>query len=142
MDVKQAAAELDGRQYRDECSSDLHRRMKAAGIVAVFGGSDDLIYFAGAANDECGARNGSEYFFTADGLLENECCDDCRYFARIEAEAVVVRAVWNDSGFSWRYQTEIPHEKFVIMEDDDKYCEGIVFALKDVGERNGRSSEV
>lgn len=132
MDVRQAAAELNGRQYRDECSNDLHRRMKAAGIVAVFGGSDDLVYFAGAANDERGAGNGSEYFFSSDGLLENECGDDCRYFQRIEALATPVRAIWSDGGFSWRYETTIPHEKFVIMEDDDTYCEGIVFALEDV----------
>lgn len=133
MDVKQAAAELNGRQYRDECSKDLHLRMKAAGIVAVFGGSDDLVYFAGAANDERGAWNGGEYFFSSDGLLENECGDDCRYFERLEALATPVRAIWNDGGFSWRYETTIPHEKFVIMEDDDTYCEGIVFALENVG---------
>ena len=133
MDVKQAAAELNGRQYRDECSKDLHNRMRAAGIVAVFGGSDDLVYFAGAANDERGARNGTEYFFSSDGLLENECDDDCPYFERIEAVATPVRAIWSDGGFSWRYETTIPHEKFVIMEDDDTYCEGIVFALSDVG---------
>jgi hypothetical protein len=132
MDVKQAAAELNGRQYRDECSKDLHNRMKAAGIVAVFGGSDDLVYFAGAANDERGAWNGGEYYFSSDGLLENECDDDCRYFARIEALATPVRAIWSDGGFSWRYETTIPHEKFVIMEDDDTYCEGIVFALENV----------
>lgn len=133
MDVKQAAAELNGRQYRDECSKDLHLRMKAAGIVAVFGGSDDLVYFAGAANDERGARNNSEYYFSSDGLLQNDCADGCRYFERIEALATPVRAIWNDGGFSWRYETTIPHEKFVIMEDDDTYCEGIVFALDNVG---------
>lgn len=133
MDVKQAAAELNGRQYRDECSKDLHNRMKASGIVAVFGGSDDLVYFAGAANDERGAWNGGEYYFSSDGLLENECGDDCRYFERMEALATPVRAIWNDGGFSWRYETTIPHEKFVIMEDDDTYCEGIVFALENVG---------
>ncbi|NTF23505.1 hypothetical protein G6L37_34610 [Agrobacterium rubi] len=133
MDVKQAAAELNGRQYRDECSRDLHQRMKAAGIVAVFGASDDLVYFAGAADDELGARNGSEFYFSSDGLLENRCEDDCRYFKHIEALATPVRAIWSDGGFSWRYETTIPHEKFVIMEDDDTYCEGIVFALQNVG---------
>jgi hypothetical protein len=149
MNIHEAAAELNGRQYRDECSNDLHRRMKAAGIVAVFGGSDDLVYFAGAANDELGASDGSEYFFTREGLLENKCCDDCAYFEKIERLATPVRAKWSDGGFSWRYETTIPHEKFVIMEDDDTYCEGIVFSLKDVpvasdpsGSVSGRVAEI
>lgn len=134
MDVKQAVAELNGRQYRDECSNDLHKRMKAAGIVAVFGGSDDLVYFAGAADDELGAGNGSRYYFTKDGPLRNDCDDDrCPHFERALSSAGEVRAVWSDGGFSWRYETMIPNEKFVIMEDDDTYCEGIVFALADIG---------
>lgn len=132
MDLMQAVKELNGRQYRNECSSDLHRRMHKAGIVAVFGGSDDLIYFAGAANDELGARNGSEFFFTTEGLLGNDCDRDCPHYERAKRAAVPVRAIWNDNGFSWRYDTAIPHLKFVIMEDDDTYCQGIVFYLKDV----------
>lgn len=137
MDLKQAAAEFDGRQYGDECNSDLHRRLKTAGIVAVFGGSDDLIYFAGAANDELGARNGKPFYFTNKGLLLNECGHkDCPYYEREEASAAVVTAVWNDGGFSWRYKTELPHETFIIYEGSETYCEGIVFALKDITHPN------
>ena len=133
MDVKQAAEALNGRQYRDECPTALHKEMAAAGIVAVYGGSDDLVYFSGAANDELGARNGSEYFFTDEGLLENKCGErDCPYYWKLAKHAAVVTAVWDDGGYSWRYRSDIPHEKFVILEDDDTYCEGIVFALSDV----------
>lgn len=34
-------------------------------------------------------------------------------------------------GYSWIYQTDIPHATFEIVEGDDPYCRGIVFALAD-----------
>jgi hypothetical protein len=44
-----------------------------------------------------------------------------------------VEAVWCPKGadYSWGYKTEIPHETFTIMEDDEPYCKGIVFYLKE-----------
>lgn len=131
--VQEAAAKLDGGQYRKEGSPELFAAMKAAGLVAVFGASDDLVEFRGAVYDEANAYEGGTAYFTPAGLLKNDCDDeDCPHFERAKKAATPVEALWAEGGFFWRYETMIPHAKFVIKEDDELYCEGIVFALKDV----------
>jgi len=72
MDTKEAAAQLDGSQYGQEGSRELFAAMKAAGLVAVFGASDDLVEFRGAIDDEVGAYGGTTIPLTSDGLLVNE----------------------------------------------------------------------
>jgi len=105
--------------------------MKANRLVAVFGGSDDLIEMRGAVNDEVGAYNGGEACFNVQGLLQNDCeNDNCPHFAKAKVLAPTVHALWcEEDGFSWTYLTDIPHETFLIMEDDETYCRGIVFSL-------------
>jgi hypothetical protein len=128
--AKQAAAALNGNQYRNEGSHELFTRMNEANprLVAVFGYSDNIMMLQGA---ECDERYG-EARFTKDGLLENECDDDkCPHFAKTAKNATLVRAIWGDTGISWTYQIDIPHETFLIMEGDDVYCRGIVFSLAD-----------
>jgi hypothetical protein len=133
MTPAEAAAKLDGNQYREEGSPEFFAEMKAAGLVAIYGASDDLMEINGAAYDEIGAWNGGKVLFTKDGILDNRCTNErCPYHAAESHSATEVRAIWDDGGFSWRYETEIPHAKFVIKEDDENYCEGIVFALADV----------
>lgn len=133
MTPAEAAALLDGNQYRKEGSKELFAAMKAAGLVAIYGASDDLMEIEGAAYDEIGAYNGGEVSFTKEGILDNRCANErCPYHAQEAENAAKVKALWDVDGFSWRYETEIPHVKFVIKEDDENYCEGIVFALADV----------
>lgn len=143
MTPAEAAAKLDGNQYRAEGSPELFRAMEAAGLVAIYGASDDLMEINGAACDEIGAHNGGEVLFTRDGILENRCTNErCPYHTEESHSATEVRAIWDDGGFSWRYETDIPHVKFVIKEDDENYCEGIVFALADVPRSPQVTSEV
>jgi hypothetical protein len=59
---EEAAAELDANQYGNEGSKDLFARMKAAGLVAVFGASDDLMEFRGAIYDEAGCYDGGTVY--------------------------------------------------------------------------------
>lgn len=133
MTRDEAAAKMDGNEYRKEGSKELFSEMKAAGLVAVFGGSDDQMQFAGAFFDELDVYGGGVAHLTNKGLLTNPCeCGDCPYFADIQEKAAAIEAIWDDGGFSWRMDTSIPHAKFVIMEDGDTYCEGLVFALADV----------
>lgn len=132
MDVKDAAAKLDGSEYGEEGSRDLFAEMKAAGLVAVFGASDDLMEFRGAINDEVGAWGGGTAYLTPAGLLDNDCDnDDCPHFQRAKANASTIKAIWSDGEYSWRYETAIPCERFVVKEDGEPYCQGIVFALAD-----------
>jgi len=133
MNAKEAAQQLDGSEYRREGSSELFAAMKAAGLVAVFGASDDLMEMRGAVEEEVGAWKGVVVYITPAGLLENDCeSDECPHFAKLQMAATPIRAKWDDGGFSWRYETQIPCERFVVKEDGEPYCEGIVFALADV----------
>jgi hypothetical protein len=134
MTRDEAAAALNGNQYREEGSNELFQAMKRAGLVAIFGASDDLMEIRGAVYDEIGCYDGEAALFTREGLLKSACEDnECPYFAKQQESATAIEAMWDDgSGYSWRYDTVIPHAKFVIKEDDDNYCEGIVFALADV----------
>jgi hypothetical protein len=133
MNAQEAAEKLNGNQYRKEGSRELFAEMKAAGLVAVYGASDDLMELDGAIHDEVGCYDGGTAYLTPTGLLANDCdSDDCPHFKRAKKSATKILAKWDSGGFSWQYETTIPHVKFVIMEDDEPYCEGIVFALKDV----------
>lgn len=131
MNVKEAAAQLNGDEYNSEGSSELFAAMKSNRLVAVYGASDDLMEFRGAIHDEVGAYEGASAFVTSSGLLENECGNDrCPHFAKLQEAAFEIEALWCDEdNISWTYRTSIPHETFLIKEDDETYCRGIVFSL-------------
>ena len=133
MTPQEAAARINGNQYRSEVPKGLAEALKDAGLVAVYGASDDLMEFEGAISDEIGCYGDGIAYLTPTGLLKNDCdSDECPHFAKMKESAPFITAKWDDGGFSWRYETTIPHAKFIIKEDDDNYCEGIVFALADV----------
>jgi hypothetical protein len=64
-------------------------------------------------------------------LLTNKCADNsCPYFEKIkEATTDTIKALWDTEGYSWVYETEMPHASFDIMEDGETYCRGIVVEL-------------
>jgi len=130
MTPQEVALALDGNEYGKEIAEDLEERVRDAGIVVVFGASDDLMEFRGAINDEVGETA----YLTKKGLVVAECeDDDCPHEKRIREGASVIKAKWCEvEGFSWTYETEIPHETFIIREGDENYCRGIVFDLADV----------
>lgn len=133
MDVAEAATALDGSEYRNEGSKELFAAMKAAGLVAVFGASDDLMEFRGAIDDEVGCYGGGTAYITSDGLFEPSCDnDDCPHEKRLREMAQTIDAIFGEKGFTFYYETDIPHETFIINEDGEPYCQGIVFALADV----------
>lgn len=133
MTPAEAASRLNASQYRHEGTPELFGQMKEAGLVAVFGASDDLTEFRGAIYDEVSSYDGTTVHVTRAGLLSNDCDnDDCPHFAAMKKAATPIHALWDDGGYSWRYETEIPVVRFVVLEDEEPYCEGIVFALADV----------
>ena len=133
MTAKEAAAALDGNEYREEGSKALFAEMRIAGLVAVFGGSDDLMEFRGAIDDEVGAPGTA--LVDGIGLLpaRSDIDDDgeLEAFFKRKPNAAKIKSLFGVDGFTFRYKTTIPHETFVIVEDGDTYCEGIVFALAD-----------
>lgn len=135
MTKEELAARLNGRQYRNEITAGEAAEAKAAGLVVVYGYSDDNMEFEGAIRDEIGCYDGGTAYLTRDGLLQNDCDDDeCPHFEKLKQKASTIEAIWSpgDEQYSWIYKTDIPHATFEIIEDDLPFCRGIVFALADV----------
>lgn len=134
MTTKELANLLNGSEYPLAISRDLQLVAKTAGLVIVFGASDDLIELRGAICDELGCYGGGTVYVIRTGLLTNDCdSDDCPHFARAKSQAAKVEALWAAEGdYSWTYRTTIPHETFEVVENGEPYCRGIVFALGDV----------
>lgn len=133
MTREEAAAALDGCEYGSEGPPELFAAMKTAGLVAVFGYSDDGMEFRGAVNDEFGA--GTVLVDSKGALPDRDSIDDDdeleSFFARRKVARPIV-ALLSDDGFTFRYKTAIPHLTFIVKEDGEPdYCEGIVFALAD-----------
>lgn len=130
--VKVLAAALDGREYPFDLTREEAAAAKAQGLVVVFGASDDLMEFRGAIHDELGAYEGATAYLTDAGLVANDCeSDECPHFKRAQQSARTIRALWGDEGVSWRYETDIPHATFRVVEEGETYCIGIVFRLAD-----------
>lgn len=140
MTKEELAAILNGRKYCDEMTKSEEKQAMEAGLVVVFGYSEDYMELRGAIEDEVGAYQGTRILVDGKGLLF--CRDDIEieahtdewladYFTR-RAAAKTIDALWNKEGYYWIYRTDIPHATFEVMEDDEKYCRGIVFALADL----------
>lgn len=138
MTAKELAAELSGREYGMEIDRSEEQEAKDAGLVVVYGYSDDNVKLRGAIDEEVGAWDGTTIYVAQTGLLENPTCGNaekctCPYFAAAKKAAKEIEAVWhNFGGPCWTFETDIPHETFTIFEDGEPFCEGIVFSMEDV----------
>ena len=126
---------LTGREYLSEMFKEEEQQAKAAGLIVIFGASDDLMEFRGFVDDEIGAP--TDALIDAKGLLPNrDSIDDDAslkdFFAR-EPLARTVEALWcAEDGYSWTYRTDVPHATFEIAEDGEPYCRGIVIDVADL----------
>lgn len=135
------AQKLHGLTYPLRIPKDVQEEAKAAGMVIVYGASDDLMEFDGAISDEIGACDGTTAMVDAKGPLPDwdsvkdegeEAAAD--YMAR-KPHVREIHAIWCPKDMpdtSWAYETTIPHAVFDIMEDGVIYCRGIVFALAEL----------
>jgi hypothetical protein len=140
MNIKEWAEKLNEREYCKELTDDEERQLKADGIIAAFGASDDLLEFRGALNDEAGAWDGTtvRLAVTGDGEIKVFNEDENRETAEFNkmqiANMKTVSAIWcpvdknNEVWASWLIQiSDIPYANFDILEDGELYCRGIVF---------------
>lgn len=131
------AAMLDGREIDREITEDEERRAKDAGLVVLFGYSDDGAEFRGAIDDEVGCYNGGTIYVRKEGVLpphQERCeCNFCGHKAAV-AQCKTITALWGaqDQSCSWAYLTTIPHAVFGIMQDGEMFCRGIVFSIADL----------
>ena len=128
------AQKLDGREYLREITEQEAQRAKDAGLVVVFGYSDDDLEFRGAIDDEVGAFDGVEVPII-DGEIMRMPCDncqeeECQLWKKAIEKARFIRAEYTDGG--WKIETTIPHARFTIYEDGEVFSEGIVFHMDDL----------
>lgn len=129
------AVALHGREYPFDLTKEEQAQAKAAGLLVIFGASDDLMELRGIECDEIGAPGVA--LIDAMGLLPNrDSIDDDAmlkdFFAR-EPLARKVEALWAaEDDNSWTYRTDVPHAHFDIMEDGIVYCRGIVIDVADM----------
>ena len=133
MTKEQLAVKLHGREYGDEITGQEAEQARSAGLVVLYGASDDLAEFEGAFRDEADCYDGGDIYIDEKGALpERDQIDDDealeKWFKR-KRSARLIRAVWNTGQYSWQYSTDIPHACFDVMENGEKYCRGIVFEL-------------
>ncbi len=137
MTHQEMATMLNGREYGNEMSHDEESAAKESGLVVVFGASDDLAELRGAIYDEADVCNGGEFFIKNGKLLEMPNDDEEEVLqkfgmsgAGLKKGAICIEALWcEEAGYSWTYKTDREHSTFDIMEEGEKYCRGIVFAL-------------
>ena len=128
---------LNGREYGKEILKEEELQAKAAGLLVIFGASDDLMELRGAIHDEFYVPGIA--LIDAKGVLpERDSINDDgelkNFFAR-EPLAKKVQAIFGEYAPepTWTYSTDVPHATFEVMEGDDIYCRGIVISLADLG---------
>ena len=135
---EELASRLNGREYGDEMTVSEEAEAMSAGLVVVFGASDDLCEFRGAIDEEMDACDGGKFYLHRDGILSNpdsEECDKCRKnIVATQKKCAHVEAMWcpKELETSWAMKTDLPCSTFDIMEDGELYCRGIVFNVSDL----------
>lgn len=134
MTKEEFAALLTGREYGSEITKDEEATAKAAGLVVVFGASDDLLELRGAIRDEFDCYDGGIAQVDHQGLLPDRESvdedDELKDLFTRQPGAKRIEALWcAEPVYSWTYRTDIPHATFEIVGDGEPYCRGIVFEL-------------
>lgn len=140
MTIKDVALMLDGREYGSEVSPAEEIQFKNAGIVVVYGYSDDLVEFEGAVNTEIGIWNTGNIPLLngvpfdvpcATEEFETHCCPLLKEVAKM---LKYIKARFGING--WELDADFPCEKFTVVEEGDACGVGLVYALADLVEVN------
>ena len=118
MTKEELAAKLTGIEYPVRISKELEAEAKAAGLVIVFGASDDLMEFRGTICDEVGAYDGGEVWIDDEGVMphsfdelphQDEKSLEAYFKRKSKGGKRKIEALWCQEGdYSWTYRTEIP----------------------------------
>ena len=138
MTLKEIAEKLDGTMEYPSMPKDIVKAAIESGIVIVHGCSDDLIEFEGAIRDEAGCFDGGKIYFNKSGFLEEG-----------SAAGRLIKVFWDGQcedekrpfEATWEYETDIPHETFRMLDEEELYCKGIVFYLKDIDQKPDLTKE-
>ena len=97
MTIYEFAEMLNGTEYGFEMTYDMENQAKELWYVVVFGYSDDNAEFRGAIDDEI------------------DCFDGGRVF---NENGYYIDAIWCKNGYSWTYDTNIPHATFDVLDGE------------------------
>ena len=124
MELKEFATMLNNREYDyPQFTKEELRIAEENGFVIVCGASDDLMEFYGAIRSEGDCFDGGTVWFNKDGVID----------APTTTGDKSIEALWcKEDDVTWTYKTDIPHETFMIYDQDEKYCRGIVFSIADL----------
>lgn len=134
MNINEFAKLLNGREMGNEIDRQLKNEAHDLGFVVVFGYSDDNTEFAGVIDDEVGCYGGEIIYLDGKKILEH-CEEECGHWQKVKEKCKIIEAIWcgpSSDIISWTYKTDIPHAVFEIMEDDEVFCEGIVFDINNL----------
>lgn len=138
MTTSQDLAErLHGIEYGDKIAEADLEAAKNNELVIVTGYSDDNVEFEGAIYDEIGAYDGVVIKLDKDGICkgDDEGCEHCSAVQRGLVAPYEIDAQWSQEGYSWFIKTNIPNAAFFdVLEDGEKFCRGVVFAMSDLKE--------
>ncbi|WP_430304141.1 hypothetical protein [Pseudomonas mosselii] len=137
MTKEELAAQLSGLEYPVRIPGALVAAAQSSGLVILCGASDDLMEFYGARREEISCYDGGTAFVDADGILPDRDCmdgeEEIAEYVQRQKLAKPIEALWcKEDGYSWTYKTDIPHATFEVVEDEEPYCRGVVFALADL----------
>ncbi|RKI24682.1 hypothetical protein D7V82_14580 [bacterium 1xD8-6] len=130
MDIKEFAKSISGKKYGyPQFTKEEIETAKENGFVIVYGASDDLMEFDGAIREEIGCYGGGAAWVKGERVSD----------APIAVGEKTIKAIWcggekdaDGQEITWAYETGIPHETFMVYEDGEPYCRGIVFSINDV----------
>ena len=141
MTKEELAARLHGRSIGKEITPEEEQLAKDAGLVVVFGYSDDNVELRGVIHDEAGCYNGGEVELCEDeSVLEawdqvdhdsERACEE--YFERKGLPHKTLVCKWGEGEtYSWTYEIGVPCASFDVLENGEPWCRGIVFAIADL----------
>ncbi len=130
MDIKEFAKSINSREYSyPQFTKEEIETAKENGFVIVYGASDDLMEFEGAICDEIACYDGGVAWINKNRVTDAPICVGDK----------TVKAIWcgnekdaGGRGITWTYETEIPHETFMVYAGREPYCRGIVFSIENV----------
>ena len=134
---------IEGTDAIDDCRKELEE----SGVVCVYGASDDLCVMVGAFEDEFDCYNGAKLYWNGATFFNYTRKDEFLDYVDNEypefLEMIVKMFERDDSNISYidikdghnyqfDYDTNIPCERFDILEDGEPVYQGLLFYKKDL----------
>jgi len=144
MNLKEWAEKFNNMEYGSNNIRDAQDELEADGVIAVMGASDDLCELYGDISDEFNCYNGNKLYWVGNGFCsETEkdnflCVVDNEYPIFFEKCQAIFNKdcsyinIKEGTNCQFEYETNIPCERFNVMEDGNLYCSGLLFYTKDL----------